>query len=323
MSPKCPCCKLEIEDPSQLLCPRCSWDTESDLNLNKTLATVAADVVEKYNKKLEIAVNNWNRLQGMLSGGLKEPKGKHRDTGEVDERLSVPLYTDAVTGMEFVFVKGGCFRMGDIFGDGFPDEKPVHEVCVDDFYIGKYPVTQQQWVTITGGNPSRFQDNDTNPVEQVSWEDAQDFIRELCARSGALYRLPTEAEWEYACRGGGAHERYSGGNFPDNFAWYDTVSGKKPHPAGIKQPNSLGIYDMSGNVWEWVLDVYARDAYSKHERNNPIHHGPGRSRVMRGGSWYDQVKSVRCTNRYYGNPGFRFIDIGFRLVFKKHKAGNQ
>ncbi|MBF0518224.1 MAG: formylglycine-generating enzyme family protein [Nitrospirae bacterium] len=324
MSQKCPCCRFEIDVANQLLCPQCSWDIESDLSLNLTHTAVASDVFDKYNKKLKIAINNWNRLQDTLNSSLGriaqlEAKLKNDNaTNQKDEDVlqNQPLYTDTITGMEFVFVKGGCFQMGDSFGDGFPDELPLHEVCVDDFYIGRYPVTQEQWKSITGGNPSRFQESVNLPVEQVSWEDAQDFIKELCAKSGAKYRLPTEAEWEYACRGGGMNERYSGGNFPDNVAWYDGTSGRKPQPVGTKKPNSLGIYDMSGNVWEWVLDIYAKDAYKKHERNNPVHHGNGRSRVMRGGSWYDSARSVRCTNRYYANPGFRFIDIGLRLVLK-------
>ncbi|QWR78696.1 formylglycine-generating enzyme family protein [Candidatus Magnetomonas plexicatena] len=322
MRKKCPCCRFEIVMTSQLLCPQCSWDIESDVTLNQTSATVSSDVFDKYNRKLKLATDNWNRLKETLNSS-------HRKIAELEKKLKKSnaaksentfqdgeLYTDTITGMEFVFVKGGCFQMGDTFGDGFSDELPVHEVCVDDFYIGKYPVTQEQWKSITGGNPSRFQDVENLPVEQVSWEDVQDFIKELCAKSGANYRLPTEAEWEFACRGGGLKERYSVGNFPDNAAWYDATSGRKTQPVGTKNPNSLGIYDMSGNVWEWVLDVYAKDAYRKHGRNNPVHHGPVRSRVMRGGSWYDSVKSVRCTNRYYANPGFRFIDIGFRLVFK-------
>jgi formylglycine-generating enzyme required for sulfatase activity len=198
--------------------------------------------------------------------------------------------TDTVTGMEFMFVKGGCYQMGDLFGDGFSNEKPVHEVCVDDFYIGKYLVTQGQWKAIRGNNPSDFSKcgNDC-PVEQVSWNDAQEFIRIMNQRTGKTYRLLTEAEWEYAARSRGKKEKWAGANDDSQIelwyhAWYLDNAGARTHPVGQKKPNGLYIYDMTGNVWEWVQDIYSSDAYSHHSRNNPIYTGSGNNRVIRGGS---------------------------------------
>ena len=170
-------------------------------------------------------------------------------------------------GIEMVLVKGGCFQMGSNVADEFKNEilksffmgeKPVHEVCLNDFYLGKYEVTQGQWKVVMGNNPSKFQDcGDACPVEQVSWNDAQEFIRKLNQMFGKNYRLPTEAEWEYAARSGGKKEEYSGTNdraSVGNYAWYEDNSGKTTHPVGLKSPNGLGIYDMSGNVDEWVND---------------------------------------------------------------------
>jgi len=195
------------------------------------------------------------------------------------------LVKDPTTGMEMIFVNGGCYQMGDTFGDGFDSEKPVHEVCVDDFYMGKYEVTQGQWQAVMGNNPSYFKSGDNYPVEQVSWNDAQEFVRKLNQRSrGGKYRLPTEAEWEYAARSGGKREEWAGTSSESDlgdYAWYDKNSGGKTHPMGQKKPNGLGLYDMSGNVWEWVQDWYGD--YSSGSQNNPTGPSSVPSRVLRGG----------------------------------------
>ena len=228
-------------------------------------------------------------------------------------------FRDAVTGMEFVAVKGGCFQMGDTFGDGGSDEKPVHEVCVSDFIIGKYEVTQGQWMKIMGSNPSSFSAcGDDCPVENVSWNQAQEYIQKLNERRGGtanrLYRLPTEAEWEYAARSGGRQEKYSGGNNIDAVAWYGSNSGSKTHPVGRKQANGLGLYDVSGNVWEWVNDWYDSGYYGKSLRDNPQGPTTGSNRVLRGGGWdYDPV-NVRASRRGSSGPGLRDNNLGFRLV---------
>ena len=181
-------------------------------------------------------------------------------------------WRDPVTGMAFMWVPGGCYQMGDTFGDGDEDEKPVHEVCVDGYWMGKYEVTQGEWQKIMGSNPSHFNKGDNYPVEKVSWNDAKEFIRKLNSKSnGYKFKLPTEAEWEYAARSGGKKEKYSGSSDVDSVAWYNSNSGKSTHSVGTKAPNGLGIYDMSGNVWEWVEDIYSNNAYRNHSRNNPIY----------------------------------------------------
>lgn len=224
-------------------------------------------------------------------------------------------YTDPETGMEFVFVKGGCYQMGDTFGDGESDEKPVHEVCVDDYYIGKYEVTQGQWKSIRGNNPSYFSScGDNCPVEQVSWNDIQDYIRSLNQRTGNTYRLPTEAEWEYAARSGGKSEKYSGGNDLDSVAWYDSNSAKQTHIVGQKRPNGLGIYDMTGNVWEWCQDWYGGSYYASSPKDNPQGAGSGSYRVLRGGSWSNLAKFARLAIRNKNNPDYRDYRNGFRLA---------
>jgi len=195
------------------------------------------------------------------------------------------------------------------------DEKPVHTVCVDDFYMGKYEVTQGQWKRIMGSDPSGFMKGDNHPVERVSWNDAKQFLQKLNARARGQYefRLPTEAEWEYACRSGGKPEKYCGGDNADRVAWHYDNSGGSTHSVGTKDPNGLGIYDMSGNLWEWCEDVYANDAYGKHRRN-PIHTDSGSNRVFRGGSWNSSAGYCRSALRGRGSPGDRFISLGVRLA---------
>jgi len=226
-------------------------------------------------------------------------------------------FIDPITGMKFVYVKGGCYQMGDIFGDGNLDERPVHKVCVDGFYMGKYEVTQREYKKIIGSNPPRFKKGSSYPVEEVSWNDAQDFIRKLNSLSGKTFRLPTEAEWEYAARSGGKRDRYSGGNSPDSVAWYTNNSGSSTHPVGRKSPNGLGIYDMSGNVWEWCSDWYNKDYYSSSPRNNPQGPWSGSARVDRGGCWDNDPRFVRSAFRYGNRPDYRLNDLGFRLILSE------
>jgi formylglycine-generating enzyme required for sulfatase activity len=218
---------------------------------------------------------------------------------------------DAVTGIIFVPVAGGCFQMGA--ADGQWDERPVHEVCLTNFFMGRHEVTQGQWRRVMGDNPSYFKScGDDCPVEQVSSTDARDFIRRLNQLSGASYRLPTEAEWEYACRSGGKEQRYCGGEQLDVLGWHELNSGGKTHPVGTKQANSLGLYDMSGNVWEWVEDLKA--PYAPRRQQDPAGPATGSTRVRRGGSWQYGTPQARATWRSSGYPDDRALDIGFRLV---------
>ena len=198
--------------------------------------------------------------------------------------------------------------------DGLDDEKPVHKVCVDGFWMGKYEVTQGQWQKIMSNNPSNFKKGDDYPVEKVSWNDCQEFIQKLNAKSTHKFRLPTEAEWEYACRSGGRDEKYSGGNNVDRVAWHENNSDFHTHPVGGKIANGLGIYDMSGNVWEWCVDWYSENYYVNSPENNPRGPNSGAFRVFRGGSWINASKSMRSTYRYRDEPDFHYSNLGFRLV---------
>jgi len=225
-------------------------------------------------------------------------------------------YRETATGMEFVLVKGGCYQMGDTFGEGEDDEKPAHEVCVKDFYLGKYEVTQGQWKRVMDDNPSFFEESDDNPVDTVSWNDAHEFIRKLNQMSGKSYRLPTEAEWEYAARNGRNGEKWAGTSKESElreYAWFSGNSGNKTHPVGQKRPNGLGLYDMSGNVWEWVRDSYDEDYYRNTPKNDPQGPGSGQNRVLRGGAWIYEPWHLRVSARGRYSPGLRTNDAGFRL----------
>ena len=220
------------------------------------------------------------------------------------------IWVRPADGMEMVFVPGGEFQMGS--NDGDDNEKPVHTVTVSDFYIGKYEVTQKEWRDIMGNNPSSFK-GDNLPVEKVSWNDIQKFIKKLNTKTGLNYRLPTDAEWEYAARGGNKSKgyKYSGSNNIDDVAWYRDNSGKKTHSVGSKKANELGIYDMSGNVREWCNDRYG--SYSSNSQTNPIGASSGSYRVYRGGSYAYYANSCRVANRS-DYPDSRSFHIGFRLL---------
>lgn len=229
-----------------------------------------------------------------------------------------PAIGKKIDGM--VFVKGGCFQMGDLFGDGYLAERPVHEVCLDDFYIGESEVTQKEWVAVMGANPSASNIGDDYPVDSVEWEDAQEFLKRLNEKTGKKYRLPTEAEWEYAARSRGKKEKFAGTNDESElgeYAWYDENSDGMTHPVKQKKPNALGLYDMSGNVWEWVYDYYDGDYYSASPKDNPT--GPSRItsyHILRGGSWYSEARNVRTADRFWSDVDVEGVDslFGFRLV---------
>lgn len=220
--------------------------------------------------------------------------------------------------IEMVWVSGGTFTMGatsEQGSDAFDSEKPAHSVTLSGYYIGKYEVTQAQWKAVMGNNPSYFK-GDNLPVEQVSWNDVQEFIRKLNQQTGKSYRLPTEAEWEYAARGGSNSRgyKYSGSNNIGSVAWYDGNSGNTTHAVGTKSPNELGIYDMSGNVYEWCQDWYGSSYYSNSPQRNPQGPASGSDRVCRGGSWIYSARGFRVSFRDYYSPVIRSYDLGFRLV---------
>jgi formylglycine-generating enzyme required for sulfatase activity len=213
-------------------------------------------------------------------------------------------------------VKGDEFRMGctsEHGSDCYNKESPAHIVTLSDFLIGKYPVTQRQWMLVMGDNPSEFK-GDSLPVESVDWNDAHNFIKKLNAMSNKRYRLPTEAEWEYAARGGIMSEgvKYAGSGNAEEVAWYDENSEETTHPVGTKGPNELGIYDMSGNVAEWVEDRYG--VYTDAPRTNPTGPSSGSTRVNRGGSWDVDARYCRTSNRNDNTPESRYNSLGFRLA---------
>ncbi len=195
------------------------------------------------------------------------------------------------------------------------DEKPIHKVIVGDYYIGKYEVTQKEWESVMGSNPSNFK-GANNPVENVSWNDIQEFLQKLNSKTGKNYRLPTEAEWEYAARGGnqGQSFKYGGSNSIDEVAWYNGNSNSETHEVGQKQPNNLGLYDMSGNVWEWCSDWYDDHYYKNSPSKNPQGASSGSSRVLRGGSWFFIDNYCRSSYRYRYLPDSRYFSFGFRIV---------
>ena len=252
------------------------------------------------------------------------------------------IETIVVNGVEFNMVKieGGTFHMGatseqggyddekpvhrvtlsdyyiraTLEQGGYDDEKPVHSVTLSDYYIGETEVTQELWEAVMGSNPSEFKGDNQRPVEYVSWYDCQEFIKKLNQLTGKKFRLPTEAEWEYAARGGKYSRgyKYSGSNDVDEVAWYESNSGETTHPVATKEANELGLYDMNGNVWEWCKDWYGY--YQSNSQTNPTGPSEGERRVLRGGSWFLSSVFVRVSNRDCNTPDYRSINNGLRLA---------
>jgi formylglycine-generating enzyme required for sulfatase activity/tRNA A-37 threonylcarbamoyl transferase component Bud32 len=222
--------------------------------------------------------------------------------------------------IELVRVEGGTFQMGGASG-GEDNERPVHAVTLSSFYIGKYEVTQAQWREVMGSNPSYFTNCDQCPVEQVSWNDVKDYIQKLNAKTGKQYRLPTEAEWEFAARGGNQSKgyTYSGSNDLQAVAWFRENTKSKTYIVGQRQANELGIHDMSGNVWEWCSDWYGD--YKGQSRTNPTGPPSGDFRVLRGGCWSNFAQNCRSADRGRGSPGNRDRSSGFRLVLSLSSPG--
>jgi len=227
---------------------------------------------------------------------------------------------DPVAGIEMIFVKGGTFAMGCTTEQSncSDDEKPVHNVTLNDFYLGKHEVTQKQWNLVMDSEPSNFK-GDNLPVENVSWYDAWLFILKLNLMNtmpGKKYRFPTEAEWEYAARGGvtSSGYMYSGSNNINDVAWYESNSGNKTNIVGTRTSNELGLYDMSGNVLEWVNDWYDKEYYTRSPQTNPMGPDFGSSHVYRGGSLDFEAEHCRVSYRAYYAPHNHFEYLGFRLA---------
>lgn len=221
------------------------------------------------------------------------------------------IFKDCPNCPEMVIIPPGNFEMGSNKSE---DQAPVHQVTISKaFAMGRTAVTQGQWNAIMGNNPSNFKScGDDCPVENVSWNDAQLFIRELNARTGEQYRLPSEAEWEYACRAG-ARQEYCGSNDIGSVAWYTDNSGNIPHPSSQKTPNAWGLHDMSGNIWEWVEDNW-HDNYNGAPADGSAWLGGSNRRVLRSGSWYLSPPYVRAAFRSSIEPSSREYGLGFRLA---------
>ena len=263
------------------------------------------------------AGTKYHYYYGFSIGYYNEKSEKSEITTLEEEPLETQTIT--VNGVSFtmIAVEGGTFQMGatsEQGGDADDDEYPVHSVTLSDYYIGETEVTQELWEAVMVSNPSYFSGSQ-RPVERVSWNDCQEFITQLNQLTGKNFRLPTEAEWEYAARGGNKSQgyKYSGSNTIGNVAWYGDNS-NSTHNVKIKSPNELGIYDMSGNVYEWCQDWYGYGSYSSNAQTNPTGPSSGSNRVYRGGSWYNSASGCRVASRSFSSPGLRDGGLGFRVV---------
>ena len=242
-----------------------------------------------------------------VQNSSSDQNGGSNDSGSENVFPGI-VYTVNGVSFKMIAVKGGTFQMGS------KDVKPVHQVTLSDYYIGETEVTQELWTAVMGSNPSEFTGNMQRPVENVSWDDCQTFIRKLNELTGANFRLPTEAEWEFAARGGRNSRgyQYSGNSNIDDVAWYDGNSSDTTHPVKTKSPNELGIYDMSGNVEELCQDWFGN--YSSSSQTNPTGPSTGSYRVRRGGSRCDVAHYCRSADRGISTPDDWYYGLGLRLA---------
>lgn len=271
----------------------------------------------RFYRKGDIVEANWFQTSISIQG--KEPLNEIKKTILLlinQNNFASPGFDN----MGFVSIEGGCFMMGDQFRSGDIDERPLHEECISSFLLGKYPVTQSQWQSVMGFNPSLGTINGYHPVENVSWNETQLFLERLNHRSQSSYRLPTETEWEYACRNAGEKIKYpvKQGGQPDLDQFQANLNGAlhndqwdNTSPVGSFPANQLGIFDMAGNVWEWTEDTYFKYAY---RGMTPMFKGRENKRVTRGGSFDSEAAEARCSMRGFSGKHIRSGDIGFRLI---------
>lgn len=245
--------------------------------------------------------------------------------GEMAAFSSAMTRIDSATGIEFVWADGGCFDM--ITPQGEDGEKQNLRVCLDGFWVGKYEVTQAQWRKVMEGNPSHFAGDD-HPVENVSWFDVQEFVSRLNQQSDQAYRLPSEAEWEFAARGGVKSNNYqfAGSDNGNEVAYSAQNSAGSTAAVGSKKANELGVYDMSGNVWEWCANAAGQVAAPQQASYNPAEVARDLPRVIRGGSWSLVDHYARTSARYLYKPDYRVISLGFRLILpgnEGNRPGNE
>ncbi|MEM9936401.1 MAG: SUMF1/EgtB/PvdO family nonheme iron enzyme [Bacteroidota bacterium] len=256
----------------------------------------------------EGAIECWEEALEIAKGTeKKEIEKKLTEAKEKQKPKSHPLLQEI--GIEMITIEGGSFMMGS---EDYDDEKPIHEVSLSTFQLAKTPITQQQWENVMGKNPYSFKGCSDCPVEYISWDDAHEFLQKLHQQTGQSFHLPTEAQWEFAARGGNLSKgyTYAGSNDSNEVAWYSKNAGNKTHPVGQKKPNELGLYDMSGNVWEWCQDWY--DSYPSGSQTDPTGPTSGAGRVRRGGSWYSSASVLRVAYRHRDDPSDRNVNLGFR-----------
>lgn len=301
---------------------------------NKKPTTVNPGISAAEQKKREADETAWKYALRLKTKEAYElyledhAQGKYaNEARQKIKELTPPVVTNPVITRqpyepEMIKVTGSTFTMGCKDGrdtDCYDWEKPAHSVTLKDFSIGKYEVTQAQWRAVMGSDPPElyFESCDQCPVENVSWNDVQEFTKKLNAKTGKKYRLPTEAEWEYAARGGNQSDGYlyAGSNTLSYVSWYSENAESKTHPVGQKSANELGIHDMSGNVWEWCSDWYSDSYYAQQgNSSNPTGAATGSDRVLRGGSWGNSARYCRAADRDDDPPTDRNGFIGFRLA---------
>ena len=283
----------------------------SALSLPEKIKIISPNIlIVKVNFSDTVKRENQNSSETLIDNSSSSPSK--------ESEAQLPPKNITVNGYSFdmIYVEGGTFTMGatsEQGDDADDDEKPAHRVKLNSYYIGKYEVTQGLWKAVTGENPSK---GDNYPVGSVSWDDCQEFIHKLNQKTNKKFRLPTEAEWEFAARGGNKSRgyKYSGSNTLTDVAWYDDNSYRTTHPVGKRRPNELGIYDMSGNVMEWCFDWLG--AYCSYLQTNPTGPDIGSYRVLRGGDYNDGIPYGHCrvAERRYDYPNFVVDDYGLRLV---------
>lgn len=281
----------------------------SELLIGTHTIRLEKDGYDQQEKTVQIAENQ----ESMLDFTLTKTVAKAPIVPAAPQGGAVETITVKGVSFNMIQVQGGTFTMGAKGIDAYDWEKPTHQVTLSDYYIAETEVTQELWKVVMGSNPSNF--SGTNlPVEKVSWDDCQTFVTKLNQLTGKNFRLPTEAEWEYAARGGQKSKgyMYAGSNTLSNVAWYRDNSSSKTHPVKQKQANELGLYDMTGNVLEWCQDWYG--SYSSNAQTNPTGPSSGSYRVYRGGSWDYSASYCRVAYRNNSSPGNRYYFLGFRVV---------
>ena len=294
---------------------QCIPDTKGGLKLKIPIIPALIEYETSLDWNIQAMVKRiWKDLKSVkfLLNELKESFSK------LELMMSAKYFIEKLNdtiSFEMVYVEGGSFMMGRQDDEADEYEKPVHKVTLSGFYIGKFQVTQDVWKAMMENNPSRFQGDDL-PVEEVSWDDTQAFLEKLNGKTGKNYRLLSEAEWEYAARGGQKSQgyKYAGSNKLKDVGWYNGNSYGATKPVGLKYPNELGIYDMSGNVWEWVADHWHDNYESAPDDSSAwVDRDKRAFRVIRGGGWASSARNCRVAFRSNLDPSYRNFNVGFRL----------